>query len=190
MAQTSKFYGGNTMGAGRTMQDFGLCNAAGEYVYTARLRTKGLLVIVFFSPTSPPSARALQAVQTWTTNMPTDKWTVIGVADMEREDLTAFGQAQGLSSVTLVMDHELYQTRNWGVSHLPSLYLVSGKTGRVLGKVMGDDAGELDAIKQLLTGEIEKIVAAENAAKAAAAKAEEEKKAAEAAKPPEPAAKA
>lgn len=190
MAQTSKFYGGNTMGAGRTMQDFGLCSVAGEYVYTARLRTKGLLVVLFFSPTSAPSVRALDTVQSWATDVPTDKWTAIGVTDLERSALAAFGQEHGLSSVTLVMDHELYQTRNWGVSHLPSVYLVSGKTGRVLQKVMGDDATELDAVKTMLAGEIEKIVAAEAAAKAAAAKAEEQKKAADAAKPSEPAAKA
>lgn len=177
MSVTERFYGANTMGTGRPIQDFGLGDLKGNYQYTAKLRAKGLLVVVFFSTDSAPSVRALQVVQSWTADLPTQKWTALGVGDGDRTELGQFAEAHGLGGVTLVLDHELYQTRQWGVSHLPSLYLVSGKTGRVLHKILGEDAKSLDGMKQMLTEEVNKIVTAEAAAK----KAEDDKKAAEAA---------
>ncbi|MBV9850785.1 MAG: hypothetical protein JO250_14015 [Armatimonadetes bacterium] len=174
---TDRIYGPQTAGVGRTVQDIGLCDLTGEYVYTAKSRTKGLLVVVFFSPESAPSVRALQAVQAWTHGVPTQKWTALGITDGDREQLAAFARERGIDGVSILVDHDLYQTRTWGVSHLPSIYLISGKTGRVLMKTIGDREGDLNAVKQRLSDEIGKIVAAEEAAK----KAEEEKKAAEAA---------
>lgn len=177
MSVTERFYGANTAGTGRPIQDFGLSDLKGQYQYTAKLRVKGLLVVVFFSAASAPSVRALEAVQSWTADLPTQKWTAIGVGEGDREELKQFAERHGLAGVTIVLDNELYQTRAWGVSHLPSLYLVSGKTGRVLHKILGEDAPALEGMKQMLTSEVGKIVAAEEAAK----KADEEKKAAEAA---------
>jgi peroxiredoxin len=185
MSVTDRFYGANTAGMGRSIQDFGLSDLKGQYQYTAKLRVKGLLVVVFYSPASAPSVRALEAVQGWTTELPTQKWTALGVGDGDREELKQFAEQYGLTGISLVLDHELYQTRAWGVSHLPSLYLVSGRTGRVLHKIMGEDAPALEGMKQMLTAEVNKIVAAEEAAK----KADEEKKAADAAKAAEAAAK-
>lgn len=185
MALTERFYGANTAGTSRPIQDFGLSDTKGVYQYTAKLRVKGLLVVVFFSPDSPPSVAALKTVQGWTTETPTQKWTAIGVAEGDRTELAQFAEAQGLANVSVVLDFELYQTRMWGVSHLPSIYLVSGKTGRVLHKIVGEDDAALDGMKKMLADEVAKIAAAEEAAKAAAEeakKAEEEKKAAEAAK--------
>ena len=185
MALTERFYGANTAGTSRPIQDFGLSDTKGVYQYTAKLRAKGLLVVVFFAPNSPPSVEALKTVQAWTTETPTQKWTAIGVAEGDRIEMAQFADAQGLSNISVVLDFELYQTRMWGVSHLPSVYLVSGKTGRVLQKILGEDAAALNGMKQMLADEVAKIVAAEEAAKAAAEeakKAEEEKKAAEAAK--------
>lgn len=191
MPVTDHFYGGRTIGAGRTIQDFGLCDLKGEYVYTAKTRAKGLVVVVFFSPQSPPSLRALQAVNGWTQALPTAKWTALAVTEGDRSQLAEWAQAQNLTGISIVVDHELYQTRQWGISHLPCTYLIAGKTGRVLAKAIGDDAGELTAMQQMLDAEVAKIVAAEEAAR----KADEEKKAAdaaakaaaEAAKPAEPA---
>jgi peroxiredoxin len=184
MSVTDRFYGANTAGTARPIQDFGLSDTKGVYQYTAKLRAKGLLVVVFFSPDAPPSVRALEAVQNWTTETPTQKWTALGVAEGDRPALAQFAETHGLSNVSVLLDFELYQTRMWGVSHLPSIYLVSGKTGRVLHKIVGDDVKALDGMKQMLADEVAKIIAAEEAAKKAAEeakKAEEEKKAAEAA---------
>jgi len=177
MSVTDRFYGSNTMGLARPIQDFGLSDLKGVYQYTAKLRAKGLLVVIFFSPASMPSVRALQAVQSWTAELATQKWTAIGVGEGDRAELGQFAEQHGLTGLSMVIDYELYQTRQWGVSHLPSLYLVSGKTGRVLHKILGEDAEALAGMKQMLMDEVGKIVAAEEAAK----KAEEEKKAAEAA---------
>ena len=164
-----------------------LSDTKGLYNYTAKLRAKGLLVVVFFSPDSAPSVEALKVVQSWTEALPTQKWTALGVGEGDRTELAKFAEANGLANVSLLLDFELYQTRMWGVSHLPSVYLVSGKTGRVLQKVMGLEGEALAAMQGLLTEEVGKIVAAEAAAK----KADEEKKAAEAAaKAAEAAAKA
>ena len=177
MSVTERFYGANTMGTSRPIQDFGLSDTKGLYQYTAKLRAKGLLVVVFFSPDSAPSVEALKTVQSWTEALPTQKWTALGVGEGDRTELAKFAEANGLANVSLLLDFELYQTRMWGVSHLPSVYLVSGKTGRVLQKVMGLESQALAAMQGLLTEEVGKIVAAEAAAK----KAEEEKKAADAA---------
>ena len=177
MAVTDRFYGANTMGTARPIQDFGLSDLTGTYWYTAKLRVKGLLVVVFFSPDSEPSVRALKTVQGWTEGLPTQKWTALAVSEGSRTELSAFAEAQGMEGVSVLVDNGLYQTRSWGVSHLPSVYLVSGATGRVLHKILGDDEKALDGMKAMLGSEVEKIVAAEAAAK----KADDEKKAADAA---------
>lgn len=177
MPQTDQFYGANTPGVGRVVQDFGLCNLTGAYIYTAKVRPKGLLVVVFFGPNSAPSVHALDAVQAWTAEITTPKWSSLAVTQGDRAEVAAFAEQHKLDPATVVIDHELYQTRMWGVSHLPTVYLIQGKTGRVLSKVIGDDPAALDSMKQMLIDEVAKLVAADEAAK----KAEEEKKAAEAA---------
>ena len=177
MALTERFYGANTAGTARPIQDFGLSDTNGLYQYTAKLRVKGLLVVVFFAPDSAPSVQALKVVQGWTADLPTQKWTALGVGEGDRTELAQFAEKNGLSNVSLLLDFELYQTRQWGVSHLPSIYLVSGKTGRVLHKILGLDEAALSGMKLMLHDEVGKIVAAEAMAK----KAEEDKKAAEAA---------
>ena len=177
MTTTDRFYGPQTAGVGRTVQDIGLCDLKGQYVYTAKARMKGLLVVVFFAPDSPPSVRALQAVQGWTQDVPAAMWTALGISEGDRGQLNTFAQEQGITDIPILVDNELYQTRTWGVSHLPSTYLISGQ-GRVLMKVIGDRAEDLTAARQRLSEEVAKLVAAEEAAK----KAEEEKKAADAAK--------
>ena len=78
---TDRIYGAQTAGVGRTVQDIGLCDLTGEYVYTAKTRMKGLMVVVFFSPDSAPSVRALQAVQGWIADLPTQKWTALAVSE-------------------------------------------------------------------------------------------------------------
>lgn len=177
MSVTERFYGANTAGTGRLIQDFGLSDLKGNYQYTAKLRAKGLLVVVFYALDSDPSVRALEAVQAWTADLPAQKWTALGVGDGDRAELGRFAEARGLDNVTLVLDHDLYQTRQWGVSNLPSLYLVSGKTGRVLHKILGEDGPAMDGMRAMLADEVDKIVTAEAAAK----KADDDKKAAEAA---------
>ena len=97
------------------------------------------------------------------------------VTEGDRDEIVAFADQHKIDTVPVVLDHELYQTRRWGVSHLPTVYLIDGKTGRVLSKGTGDDTAGLNAAKQMLSDSVAKIVAAEEAAK----KAEEEKKAAE-----------
>jgi peroxiredoxin len=174
---TDRIYGAQTAGVGRTVQDIGLCDLNGEYVYTAKLRVKGLLVVVFFSPDSVPSVRAVEAVQGWVGDLPTQRWTGLAITEGDRDQLKTFAQEKGWDGVTVLVDHELYQTRSWGVSHLPSVYLISGKTGRVLMKVIGDQASDLQAVQHRLSDEVAQLVAAEAAAK----RADEEKKAAEAA---------
>jgi len=177
MSVTERFYGANTAGTGRAIQDFGLSDLKGNYQYTAKLRAKGLLVVVFFATDSAPSVRALEAVQSWTADLPTQKWTFLGVGDGDRGELAQFAEAHGLAAITLVLDHDLYQTRQWGVSNLPSVYLVSGRTGRVLHKILGEDGRAMDGMRAMLTDEVEKIATAEAAAK----KADDDKKAADAA---------
>lgn len=191
MGLTDQYYGASTAGLGKVIQDFGLCNLQGEYLYTAKARGKGVLVVTFFGLNSGPSTRALQTAQQWTAALPPGKWTALAVGEGGRDELTAFQSANGLDGLTFLIDHELYQTRRWGVSHLPMTYVIAGKTGRVLAKVIGDDIAALDAAKQSLAKELDALDAAEAAAKAetdkkaaadAAAKAEAEAKAAEAAK--------
>jgi len=177
MSVTERFYGANTAGTGRAIQDFGLSDLKGNYQHTAKLRAKGLLVVVFYATDSAPSVRALEVVQSWAADLPTQKWTFLAVGDGDRGELGQFAEAHGLAAATLVLDHDLYQTRQWGVSNLPSVYLVSGSTGRVLHKILGEDAKAMDGMRAMLTAEVEKIVTAEAAAK----KADDDKKAADAA---------
>jgi peroxiredoxin len=187
MPLTDQFYASNTPGLNRVIQDFGLCNLKGEYFYTAKLRTKGLLVVVFFAPNSAPSVLALETVQNWAAELASPKWSAVALTEGEHDEVAAWADGRKLDGVPILLDHELYQTRRWGVSHLPTVYLVDGKSGRVLSKITGDDTAGLSATKQMLSDTIAKMVAADEAAK----KAEEDKKAADAAaKAAEEAAKA
>jgi peroxiredoxin len=181
MTVTNHYYGGTVMGAGKTIPDFGLCDLKGNYLITSRLRAKGLLLAVFFNPEQAASVNVLKAVNGWAGELEQAKWTALAVADGPREALAAFAEANQLDKLTIVVDYELYQTHTWGLSHIPSTFLIAGK-GQILRRVIGDDASELGEVKALLAAEVAKIVAAEEAAKEAAArKAEEDKKAAEAA---------
>lgn len=191
MGLTDQYYGASTAGLGKVIQDFGLCDLQGEYLYTAKARGKGVVVVTFFGLNSGPSTRALQAVQQWASALPTGKWTALAVGEGGRDELSALQSGQSLDSLTFLIDHELYQTRRWGVSHLPMTYVIAGKTGRVLAKVIGDDPAALDAARETLSKELDALIAAEAAAKQAeddkkaadaAAKAEADAKAAEAAK--------
>ncbi len=186
MGLTDQYYGASTAGLGKLIQDFGLCNLQGEYLYTAKARTKGVLVVTFFGQNSGPSTRGLQAVQQWVDTLPTGKWVALAVGEGGRDELTAFQASNGLDGLTFLIDHELYQTRRWGVSHLPMTYVIAGKTGRVLAKVIGDDPAALEAAKNTLSAELDALAAAEAAAK----KADDEKKAADAAAKAEADAKA
>ncbi len=191
MGLTDQYYGASTAGLGKVIQDFGLCDLQGEYLYTAKARGKGVLVVTFYGLNSGPSTRALQTVQQWVGALPPGKWTALAVGEGGRDELSAFQASSGLDGLTFVIDHELYQTRRWGVSHLPMTYVIAGKTGRVLAKVIGDDAATLDAARGTLSAELDTLIAMEAAAKQAeadkkaadaAAKLEAEAKAAEAAK--------
>lgn len=191
MGLTDQYYGASTAGLGKVIQDFGLCDLQGEYLYTAKARGKGVLVVTFYGLNSGPSTRALQAVQQWASTLPTGKWTALAVGEGGRDELSALQSANSLDGLTFLIDHELYQTRRWGVSHLPMTYVIAGKTGRVLAKVIGDDPAALDAARETLSKELDALIAAEAAAKQAeddkkaadaAAKAEADAKAAEAAK--------
>ena len=191
MGLTDQYYGASTAGLGKVIQDFGLCDLQGEYLYTAKARGKGVLVVTFYGLNSGPSTRALQTVQQWAGALPPGKWTALAVGEGGRDELSAFQASSGLDGLTFVIDHELYQTRRWGVSHLPMTYVIAGKTGRVLAKVIGDDAAALDAARGTLSAELDTLIAMEAAAKQAeadkkaadaAAKLEAEAKAAEAAK--------
>ncbi len=191
MGLTDQYYGASTAGLGKVIQDFGLCNLQGEYLYTAKARGKGVLVVTFYGLNSGPSTRALQTVQQWVGALPTGKWTALAVGEGGRDELTAFQAGSSLDGLTFLIDHELYQTRRWGVSHLPMTYVIAGKTGRVLAKVIGDDPAALEAARATLSTELDALIAAEAAAKQAdddkraadaAAKAEADAKAAEAAK--------
>ena len=119
MPLTDQLYGANTAGVGRVIQDFGLCNLKGEYLYTAKARVKGLLVVVFFAPTSAPSVRALETVQAWATEMAGPKWSALAVTEGDRDEIAAWAEGRKIDAVPILLDHELYQTRRWGVSHLP-----------------------------------------------------------------------
>lgn len=179
MPLTGRFYGGSTLGGGRTVQDFGLCDSKGIYQYTAKLRARGLLVVLFFTLDSATSLESLKSVQLWTESLKTDKWTPLALANSGPEALLAFAEKNALTGITFLSDYDYYQTRNWGVSHVPTLFLVAGKSGQVLQKISGADTVQLEAVRVQLTSEVEKILAAEAAAKAAAAKAAEEKAEAE-----------
>jgi peroxiredoxin len=178
-------YGAHT-GIGRVVQDFGLCDLTGAFVYTPKLRQKGFLVVVFFSADAPVSVEALKAVQSWTAEVPAQKWTPVAVTEADREATRAFADKNGLSNLTFGLDYESYHARRWGVSNLPSTYLVSGKTGRVLEKAIGYTPAVFDQIKNRLKSEIDALLAAEEAAR----KADEAKKAADAAAKAEEAKKA
>ncbi|MEO7718378.1 MAG: hypothetical protein ABIY70_19425 [Capsulimonas sp.] len=191
MPVTNRFYGGTSTGAGKIVSDFGLCDIKGGYIYTAKLRPKGLLAVVFFSPETAASVNVLKTVQSWTGEIEASKWSALGVATGDREAIKQFADANGIDKVSLLVDYDFYQTRSWGISHIPSLYIISGKTGRILDRIVGDSPAELQAAKEVLSREVSTILAAEEAAR----KADEEKKAAEAAakaaeaaaKPAEPA---
>ena len=98
MPVTNHFYGGNSLGAGRTIQDIGLCGLDGNYVTTTKLRQKGLVVIIFFTPDSGICERVLKTVQSWSTEIPQNKWGAIGIAESDQPTLKAWADQRQISS--------------------------------------------------------------------------------------------
>lgn len=177
MQKTTSFYGSKNFGTSRTIQDFGLCTSDGAYVQTTKSRTKGFLVVLFFDLTNQASVSALKMIDAWGSEIAPAKISILAVVKADRDSTNALATDLGLKNVTLLLDHESYQARNWGVSTFPSLYVIEGKSGRVLAKVIGADSQEINAAQSMLQNRVSEMLEAEEKAK----RAEEEKKAAEAA---------
>lgn len=175
MPVTDAYYGSNSARLTRAIQDFGLCNVDGAYIYSAKLRAKGFLIVAFFDPNAAESREVLRAIDSWTEELVQTKWTAVGISASDRETIKQLVDTHSLKNMTMLLDHEFYQTKLWGVSNFPSVFLVSGKTGRVMAHVRGNNADALDGVKNTLVSEVNKAVAAEESAK----KADAEKKAAE-----------
>src|SRR3569833_2767919 len=135
MATTNRYYGGSSLGEGRTIVDFSLCDLNGAYVFTGALRKKGTLVVAFFSPNGQASTNAVKAIQQRVADLGGDKLTAVGVAGPDRPTLKSYADTQAVSGVTILVDHDLHEPRNFGISHLPCTLVIDGKSGRVLCKV-------------------------------------------------------
>jgi peroxiredoxin len=171
----------NAITLGRTILDFGLGDLQGAYQNTARLRGKGWLLALFFSPSDPNSAQATNILQAWTSELPGDKVSLLGISIGERPQVEEFAKAHNLT-FPIVWDYEEYVATIWSITAIPTLFLTD-IGGHVLAKIEGANAAKYDEAKsQLLEG----IKKAEEAARAAAeAKAAADAaKAAEAAKEP------
>lgn len=169
----------NAVNVGRTILDFGLGDLKGTYQNTARLRSKGWLVALFFEVGDHGSIQAIDILQSWIAELPTDKVSIIGIAGGEREDLEKFVAARNIA-FPVMWDYNDYVATIWSIADIPTLFVTDAQ-GKVLVRTAGADASKYADVKALLQNEIEK---AEQAAKAAAeAKAAADaQKAAEAAK--------
>ena len=99
MTVTNRYYGGAATGAGKIVPDFGLCDLKGAYIYTAKARAKGLVVVTFFAPEQASSVAVLQAINGWTADIPAAKWTPIAVSEGDRESLAAFAAQNGIDKI-------------------------------------------------------------------------------------------
>ena len=171
----------NAVNVGRTILDFGLGDLKGAYQNTGRLRSKGWLVAVFVEVGDYSSIQAIDTLQSWISELPADKVSVIAIAGGEREDLEKFAEARNITFPVL-WDYNDYVATIWSIADIPTLF-VTDAAGKVLVRLAGADAAKYAEAKAMLEGEIKK---AEEAAKAAAeAKAAADaQKAAEAAKEP------
>lgn len=163
----------NAVNVGRTILDFGLGDLKGTYQNTARLRSKGWLVALFFAVGDSSSIQAIDTLQSWTSELPQDKVSTIGIAGGEREDIEKFVAARN-STFSVMWDYNDYVATIWSITDIPTLF-VTDAAGKVLVRMAGADAARYADVKTLLQAEIKK---AEEAAKAAA----EAKAAADAAK--------
>jgi peroxiredoxin len=166
----------SSINVGRTIQDFGLGDLSGNYRNTAKLRVKGWLIIVFFDAANSSSAATTDILKAWTTSLPSDKVAMLGVGIGQRSDVEAFEKDHD-PGFPLVWDYDEYVSATWSVSALPTVY-VTNAGGKVLARVVGESAIDLESARSIVAAEIAK---ADEAARIAAEKAAAEKAAADAA---------
>jgi peroxiredoxin len=166
----------NSINVGRTIQDFGLGDLTGVYRNTAKLRAKGWLIVAFFDASAKNTSTVIDTLKAWSTLLSPDKVTILGVGIGERSDVEEFAKSNELQ-FPVVWDYNDYVAATWSVSALPSIY-VTNTGGKVLARSVGGKAEELEAIHDLVAGE---VVKAAEAARIAAEKAATEKAAADAA---------
>ena len=152
---------------GRSIQDFGLCDLNGVYQLTAKLRAKGWMVVTFFTPDDAFSTSVLNTLQEWTSSLPADKVSILGVLEGNRDALEAFKKSV-TATFPIVWDIADYWSANWGLSELPTTF-VTDSGGRVLDRIVGADTDALSDARTQLSALIEKAAAARAAADAAAA---------------------
>jgi len=153
---------------GRLIQEFGLCDIKGVYQNTSKLRAKGWLAILFIDADNTFSASAAQALQKWPESLPADKVSILGVARGEKESLKGFASEHNLT-YPIVWDFDDYVGGLYGINSTPTL-LVTDSLGKVLAKIVGDDATAIDAAKATIAQAVQAAQeVAERAAKAAAA---------------------
>lgn len=177
MPITNRYYGGSSIGAGGTVLDFGLSDLTGNYTHTSKLRTKGILIVSFFDMNSPVTQSFLQFTKQKLEQIASNKLAAIFVTDGDRTNLASRVKDEGISETLVLIDHNFYQARQWGINNLPSTYLIDGKTGQVVERIVGANQDELTHLFDIAQKKSAMLLAEEEAAK----KAAEEKKAAESA---------
>jgi hypothetical protein len=157
----------NAISTGRRIQDFGLCDLAGVYQNTAKMRAKGFLVVAFLKPLDGYSIDVAKELQEWSTM--SDKLAVAAVTLGERVDAEELSEVAGVT-YPILWDYDTYLAPLWSVTAAPTIFITDAQ-GMVIARVVGANKAELAEARAVLSEAVRKVEEAARAAAEAAAAA-------------------
>ena len=134
--QSQQRWGDNTLNANEYMRDFLLADTTGEPRQTATARKKGPLVLAFFKTNCSTCQMTFPYLQKLAdAYAEAGKLTVWGVSQDDTAKTEAFAQQYGIQ-FPLLLDHDLYHSMVYGLTHVPTIVLADS-SGRVQKKIVG-----------------------------------------------------
>lgn len=153
--QSQQRWGDNTLNPNETMRDLLLTDTAGQPRATAQARKAGMLALVFFRTDCPQCRQTIALLQSLAdAYADSGKLTVWGVSQDSAAATRAFAEQNGIR-FPLLLDHDAWQSMNYGVTSVPTLYLVDGQ-GVVVQKVRGHSPATLDAVSAKVAAFLER----------------------------------
>ena len=169
--QSQQRWGDNTLNANEYMRDFLLMDTSGEPRQTAAARKKGPLVLAFFRTGCPTCQTTLPYLQKVAdAYAESGKLTVWGVSQDDGPKTEAFAQQYGIK-FPLLLDHDLYHSMVYGLTHVPTIVLADS-SGRVQKKIVGWNRVAMNDLSQRVAGllEVEPVAIVDEADTVVAAK--------------------
>ena len=154
--QSQQRWGDNTLNSSEYIRDFYLTDISAQPRSTAAVRKAGkMLVVAFFRTTDAVCQRTLPTLQKLAdAYADAGKLEVWAISQDDREATAAFAEQRSIK-FPLLLDRDQWYSMTFGVSTVPTTYLVDSK-GLVQKKLVGFDSAGLNEISVRIAAFLER----------------------------------